>query len=88
MGVVCGVCMEVIYLAADSPSPDGQRGCDGAFGEYGVTAGKIEVLLEVGGFDNDGDVEITTIQAHNNIQKRVHWRRRLVVVISTPPSNT
>jgi len=70
LGVVCGVCMEVIYLAADSPSPDGQRECDGAFGEYGVTAGKIEVLLEVGGFDNDGDVEITTIQAHNNIQKR------------------
>jgi hypothetical protein len=29
-----------------------------------VATGEMEILLEIGGFDVDGDVEMTMIQAH------------------------
>ena len=34
-----------------------------------MAAGELEALLEVGGFNVDGDLEITMIQTYINVQK-------------------
>jgi len=38
----------------------------GTFSGWGIAAGKVEVLLVVGGFDVDGGAEVRLV---NNIQK-------------------
>ena len=48
--------MEVIRV-----TPDGQRIGDGALGEWRVADREMAVLLEVGGFEVDRDVEMTMI---------------------------
>ena len=53
-GEVSGEDVEVIWLAASS-LPRMAKDLDGVFSVYGVTAGEMEVLLEVDGFDMDGD---------------------------------
>ena len=57
MGEVCGVGAEVIRVTADTLHPDGQREGDGAFGGWGMVAGKVEVLLVVSGLDVNRSVE-------------------------------
>ena len=41
-------------MVADAPTMDGLGKRYGMFSEWGMTAGKVKVLLVVGGFDVDG----------------------------------
>ena len=59
LGEVSSVGVEVIWVTADALSPNGQRVGNGAFCWMGMAAGEMKVLLEVGGFDMDGGVELT-----------------------------
>ena len=57
--------MKAIRLPADVLYPGGH----GMLGRRSVTAGKMEILLEVGSFDVDGGVEMTLIQVYIDVQK-------------------
>ena len=52
--------MQVIRVTANSPPLDGQR--------EGVGTGEMDILLEVGGIDEDIAVKMTMIQVHIDIQ--------------------
>ena len=67
MSEVGDVGLEVIWVAVDSPPPDGQREGNEAFGGQGIAAREMEALLKVGGFDMDRYVEMTLTQAHIDI---------------------
>ena len=45
-------------MAADDPTTDGLGKRYGMFSGWGMAAGKVEVLLVVGGFDVDGGAEV------------------------------
>ena len=70
LGEVGSIDEEVTRVTADSLPLDGQIEWDGVLGGRRLAAREVEVLLEVGGFDVDGGVEISMIQVHIDVQKR------------------
>ena len=53
-GKIRGEAGEVTGVVADAPTTDGLGKRYGMFSGWGMAAGKVEVLLVVGGFDVDG----------------------------------
>ena len=68
-GEIEGVAGEVTGVFADAPTTDGFRKMCGTFSGWGMAAGKVEVLLVVGGFDVDGGAEIRLVNKDVNIQE-------------------
>jgi hypothetical protein len=64
------VSVEVIWVTAFLLPPDGQRQWVGVFIRCWVAVREIEVLLEVGGFEVYGGVEMTMTQVHINVHNR------------------
>ena len=58
-GEVGDVGVEVIRMAAYAPLPSDNGVGDLAFGSYGVSTVIMEILLVVGGFNMDRDVEVS-----------------------------
>ena len=64
-GEIGGEAGEVTGVVPDSPTTDGLVKRYGTFIGWGMTAGKVEVLLVVGGFDVDGGAEIKLVKDVN-----------------------
>ena len=56
-------------MVADAPTTDGLGKRYGTFSGWGMAAGKVEVLLVVGGFDVDGCAEVRLVNKDVNIQE-------------------
>ena len=65
-GEIGGEAGEVTGVVAEASTTDGLGKRYGTFSGWGIAAGKVEVLLVVGGFDVDGGAEVRLV---NNIQK-------------------
>ena len=60
---------EVTGMIADAPTMDGLGKRYGTFSGWGMAAGKVAVLLVVGGFDVDGCAEVRLVNKDVNIQE-------------------
>ena len=56
-------------MIADAPTTDGLGKRYGTFSGWGMAAGKMEVLLVVGGFDVDGCAGVRLVNNDVNIQE-------------------
>ena len=56
-------------MVADTPTTDGLGKRYRTFSGWGMAAGKVEVLLVVGGFDVDGSAEARLVNKDLNIQE-------------------
>jgi len=68
-GEIGGEAGEVTGVVADAPTTDGLGKRYGTFSGWGMAAGKVEVLLVVGGFDVDGGAEVRLVNKDVNIQE-------------------
>ena len=68
-GEIGGEAGEVTGAVADMSTTDGLGKRYGTFSGWGMAAGKVEVLLVVGGFEVDGDAEVRLVNKDVNIQK-------------------
>ena len=60
---------EVTGVVVGEPTMDGLGKTYGVFSGWGVAAGKVEVLLVVGGFDVHGGAEVRLVNKYVNIQE-------------------
>ena len=67
-GEIGGEAGEVTGVAADAPTTDGLGERYGTFIGWGMAAGKVEVLLVVGGFDLGGGAEVRFVNKDVNIK--------------------
>ena len=56
-------------MGADALPPGSKGIGDRAFGLYGVATVVMQILLMVGGFDVDGDAELTLVNVNIDIQE-------------------
>ena len=56
-------------MVVNAPTTDGLGERYRTFSVWGMTAGKVEVLLEVGRYDVDGDAEARLVNKDVNIQE-------------------
>ena len=68
-GKIGGEDGEVTGVVADAPTTDDLEKRYGTFSGWGIAAGKVEVLLVVGGFDVDGGAEVRLVNKDVNIQE-------------------
>ena len=68
-GDIRGAAGEATGVVADAPTTDGLGKRSGTFSGWGMAAGKVEVLLVVGGFDVDGGAEVRLVNKDVNIQE-------------------
>ena len=68
-GEIGGKAGEVTRVVADTPTTDGLEKRYGMFSGWRMAAGKVEVLLVVGGFDVDRDAEVRLVNKDVNIQE-------------------
>ena len=68
-GKIGGEAGEVTGVVADTPTTDGLGKRYRTFSGWGMAAGKVEVLLVVGGFDVDGCAEVRLVNKDVNIQE-------------------
>ena len=66
-GEIGGEAGEVTGMVADAPTTDGLEKRYGTFSGWGMAAGKVEILLVVGGFDVDGGAEARLVNKDVNI---------------------
>ena len=60
---------EVTGVVANTPTKDGLGNSFRTFSGWGMAAGKVEVLLVVGGFDVDGGAEARLVNKDVNIKE-------------------
>ena len=56
-------------MVVNAPTTDNLGKRNGAFSGWGMAAGKVEVLLVVGGFDVDGGAEVRLVNKDVHIQE-------------------
>ena len=78
-GEIGGEAGEVTGVVVDEPTTDGLEKRYGTYSGWGMAAGKVEVLLVVGGFDVDGYAEVRLVNKDVNIRK-VTWEGEMVQV--------
>ena len=75
-GEIGGEAEEVTGVVANPPTTDGLGKRYKTFSGWGMAAGKVEVLLVVGGFDVDGGVEARLVNKDQTCQQRCQYPGR------------
>ena len=81
-GEIGGEAGEVTGVAENAPTTDGLGKRYGMFSGWGMAAGKVEVLLVIGGFDVD-EVRKSDLSIKMSISRKVTWEGEMVQVNRT-----